>query len=92
MIEIQTHEVRPFANCLTACELTKMRYMGPYYSWTNKTVWSRIDRVFTNPYWCEPFGYSQVSYKANVLSDHTAMVIELPTCPKQARVFQFCEM
>ncbi|KAJ8419273.1 hypothetical protein Cgig2_021084 [Carnegiea gigantea] len=87
--DIHAHKVRPFADCLTACDLTEMRCRGPYYTWTNKTVWSRIDRVFINPYWCEPFGYSQVSYKANVLSNHTAMVIEPPTCPKQARGFQF---
>jgi len=46
--EIQDFEIRPFADCLATCELQELRYRGPYFSWTNKTIWSRIDQVFTN--------------------------------------------
>ncbi|KAJ8423017.1 hypothetical protein Cgig2_016783 [Carnegiea gigantea] len=42
---ITDHEIKEFAACIETCELTEMRSTGAYYSWTNKTVWSRIDRV-----------------------------------------------
>lgn len=33
---IQEYEIRPFAECIEVCELTEMRYLCSYYSWTNK--------------------------------------------------------
>ncbi|KAJ8434558.1 LOW QUALITY PROTEIN: hypothetical protein Cgig2_001190 [Carnegiea gigantea] len=48
--EIADLEIKDFAYCIEVCELTEMRSTGAYFSWTNKIIWSRIDRVFTNPY------------------------------------------
>ena len=36
--DIQDYEVKPFAECLHACDLHEMRGQGPYFTWTNKTV------------------------------------------------------
>lgn len=69
-----------------------MRYRGTYFTWTNKTVWSRIDKVFVNTYWFDQFGFSQVTCMANSLSNHTSMVIDFTGCPKLNRTFQFCDM
>jgi len=32
-------------------DLQEMRWRGAYYTWTNKTIWSRIDRSLINIYW-----------------------------------------
>lgn len=64
----------------------------PYFSWTNKTVWTRINRVFANVYWYDLFGFSQVIYMANSLSDHTTLIIDTSGCPKPKSTFQFCDM
>jgi len=49
--EVSDHETRDLQNCIAQCELFEMTCSGPYYSWTNKIIWSRIDRVFINNYW-----------------------------------------
>ncbi|KAJ8419339.1 LOW QUALITY PROTEIN: hypothetical protein Cgig2_024014 [Carnegiea gigantea] len=59
-----------------------MKWTGAYYSWTNKRVWSRIDRVFTNVLWYETMDYTQAHYLSNSLSNHTPMLV----------MFQFCDM
>jgi len=42
--------------------LHEMRWNGPYYSWTNKTVWCRIDRILINIHWYEIFDFTQSIY------------------------------
>ena len=46
--EITDMEIRDFAYCLEVYELTEMTSTRVYFTWTNKTIWSRIDKVFTN--------------------------------------------
>ncbi|KAJ8429362.1 LOW QUALITY PROTEIN: hypothetical protein Cgig2_033194 [Carnegiea gigantea] len=90
--EIQPHEVKSFRECLNNSELQEIRSTGPYFTWTNKTIWTRIDRAFINAFWYNPFAFSKVSYLPNVLSDHTALVMDFPWCPKPHPIFQFCNM
>jgi len=48
--EVQDHELRELASLLQTGELHELSSTGAYYSWTNKTIWSRIDHVFLNDY------------------------------------------
>ncbi|KAJ8419494.1 hypothetical protein Cgig2_018751 [Carnegiea gigantea] len=41
-------DIRDMRDFMKSCELQEMRSIGPYYSWTNKTIMSRIDRARTN--------------------------------------------
>jgi len=90
--EVNDLEIRDFADCMLNCELQEMRSMGAYYSWTNKTIWTRIDRVFHNSYWYSNFNYTHVRYMTNSLSDHTPILINVPTTLKPRPRFQFCDM
>ncbi|KAJ8427494.1 hypothetical protein Cgig2_028165 [Carnegiea gigantea] len=42
---VQHEEIQDFATCLEECELQEVTSNGAYFTWTNKRVWSRIDRV-----------------------------------------------
>ena len=53
--DVKLHEIQSFDECITTCELQEIRRKGPYYTWTNKTIWTRIDRVFVNTYWYNIF-------------------------------------
>ncbi|KAJ8422267.1 LOW QUALITY PROTEIN: hypothetical protein Cgig2_000655 [Carnegiea gigantea] len=44
----EDHEVNDLTNLIEQCDLQELRCIGSYFSWSNKRVWSRIDRVFTN--------------------------------------------
>ena len=46
--EVQEHELRELANLLETCELHQLKSTGVYFSWTNRSIWSRIDYVFLN--------------------------------------------
>jgi len=90
--EVQFHEIENFCDCIITCEVQELKSNGPYYTWTNKTIWTRIDIVFMNTYWYNTFDLSHLNYMANSLSDHTAMVLSFPWCPKPKPSFQFCDM
>jgi len=91
-IEVQDHEIQHFSECIFDCGLQELKFKGPYLTWTNKTIWSRIDRAFVNSFWYTQFDYGQVTYLSNILSDHTSMLIETTACPKPQPVFRFCDM
>jgi len=90
--DIQAVEIKPFEECINTCEIQELRSVGPYFTWTNKTIWTRIDRVFINALWYDQFDFSQVIDMANSLSDHTAMVIDTPSYPRPPLSFYFCCM
>ncbi|KAJ8424195.1 hypothetical protein Cgig2_025754 [Carnegiea gigantea] len=64
----------------------------PYYSWTNRVVRSRIDRVLANVYWYDKFNFTQVKYEAHGLSDHTPLLVMFPQSLKAKTKFQYCDI
>jgi len=78
---IQAAGIKPFEDCINTCEVQQMRSTCAYFTWTNKIIWIRIDRALVNTLWYDPFDFSQVIYMANSLSNHTALIIDTPSCP-----------
>ncbi|KAJ8420807.1 hypothetical protein Cgig2_019766 [Carnegiea gigantea] len=72
---IQDIELKEMTDLLEYSELQEMRWNGAYFSWTNKTTWSRIDRALINLHWYETFDFTQNQYLTNGLSVHTPMLI-----------------
>jgi len=89
---IQDYEVKPFADCITTCGLQELQYRRPYYSWTNKIIWSRIERPFVNTLWYDQFDFSQAQYLNNALLDHTPLILHLTDSPKPKGILLFCEI
>ncbi|KAJ8421192.1 hypothetical protein Cgig2_001054 [Carnegiea gigantea] len=89
-IEINDNEIRDFANCLEVWDLQEMRSVGPYHSWTNKIVWTKIDRVIINPLWYDVFDFASLWY--DVLSDHTRIIVEFLHYPGMTPEFSYCDM
>ncbi|KAJ8420047.1 hypothetical protein Cgig2_011170 [Carnegiea gigantea] len=85
--EIKDHKIKEFAACIETCELTEMQSTRACYSWTNKTTWSRIDRVFINPYWPLLADFTQAAYLSNSLSEHTPIPIQFHDAPKPKSIF-----
>ena len=90
--EVQDHELSELATLLEVCELHELKSTGAYFSWTNKTIWSRIDHVFLNDLWDDSFDYTHSSYLTNGLSDHTPILLQFPSSPKPPSVFQYRDM
>jgi len=85
-------EITDFRACLEDCDLTQINSTGAYYTWTNRTVWSRIDRAVANGYWYNVMGYTEVMCTVEGLSDHTQLHITCLTSPRHRNPFMFCEM
>jgi len=90
--EVQDHEVHDLSNLIDLCELQEIKWLEAYYSWTNKRVWSRIDRVFTNVLWYETMDYTQTHYLPCSLSDHNPLLIQFSSSPRPLARFHFCDM
>jgi len=73
--EVTAHELSELNNVLDHCELQQMRSVGPYHSWTNSTVSSRIDRALIIGSWHGTFDFSQDTYMSHGLSDHTPILL-----------------
>ncbi|KAJ8425090.1 hypothetical protein Cgig2_034026 [Carnegiea gigantea] len=80
--KVTTHDISKLSTLLEHSELHELRSMGAYYSWTNKQVWSRINRAFINDHWCGSFDYTHSIYMANGLSDHAPILLQFPNAPK----------
>lgn len=90
--EIHDYEIKQFADFLEKASLNELRWTGSYFSWTNKTIHSRIDRVFVNDFWYGEFDYNQTFYLPQGLSDHTPMMVDFSLAPRPKKRFQFCDM
>ena len=80
--DIQYIEIADFKACLEDCELTEIRSTDAYYTWTNKTVWSRIDRIVANSYWYNVMDYTHVKCEVQGLSNHTMLQLAFPISPR----------
>ena len=90
--DVMMANIREMREFMDSSELEELRSIGAYYSWSNKTVHSRIDRALANVYWHEVFNFAQVRYDTHSLSDHTPLLIQFPISPKEKFGFQFCDM
>ncbi|KAJ8430484.1 hypothetical protein Cgig2_021730 [Carnegiea gigantea] len=91
-IEVTDGEMRSFVDCIQQCNLQEFCYEGAFFTWTNKTIWSRIDRALHNELWYDAFVYTHVHYKSQGLSDHTLIIINFPHLPKPKPTFLFYDM
>ena len=85
-------EMVDFKTCLEDTELTKLKTTGAYYTWTNRTIWSKIDRVVANSYWYGIMNFIHVKCEVEGLSDHTPLKVSFLPSPKRNSPFMFCEM
>ncbi|KAJ8439478.1 hypothetical protein Cgig2_006995 [Carnegiea gigantea] len=91
-LDVTEGETRDFVTCVSQCGLQEFPHEGSFFTWTNKTIWSRIDRVFHNAVWYDIIDYTHVQFKSPGLSDHTPIILSFPHCPRPRATFQFCDM
>ncbi|KAJ8421024.1 hypothetical protein Cgig2_020050 [Carnegiea gigantea] len=50
---VEDHDIQELTNFMANCKVLEMPSSGAFFTWTNKTIWSKIDRVFINSIWHE---------------------------------------
>ncbi|KAJ8419296.1 hypothetical protein Cgig2_013319 [Carnegiea gigantea] len=91
-IEVSEGEIKSFADRITQSGLQEFLYVGTFFTWTNKSIWSRIDIALYNEYWHDTFDFTHFHFLIQGLSDHSLISLSFPHCPKPKYSFLFCDM
>ncbi|XP_022842022.1 uncharacterized protein LOC111365716 [Olea europaea var. sylvestris] len=68
--EVTPYEIQDFANCCLHAGLTNVRSIGCLYTWTNNSVWSKIDRAMVNDIWVAFRPFSMHCVHSRPYSEH----------------------
>ncbi|XP_030466581.2 uncharacterized protein LOC115685634 [Syzygium oleosum] len=81
------------ASCLYQAGLDDLKYVGHRYTWSTSAGTYRkqrkIDRVLINDQWSRTFSFSDATFLAPGVSDHTSMVIRVELSSSGKKPFKF---
>ncbi|XP_030476453.2 uncharacterized protein LOC115693581 [Syzygium oleosum] len=82
-----------FGDCLNQTGLEDLRYVGCRYTWSHSSGVNRklrkIDRVLINDLWNQHFSFSEATFLAPGISDHSPMVIKILPTQNSKKSFKF---
>lgn len=67
--------IEDFGDMIMESGLTDAGFEGSPFTWTNKRIWKRLDRVLYSKNWADRFNSIRVSHLARRLSDHHPLFI-----------------
>lgn len=77
-VDVAPYEVKDFKNCCPDVGLTDVRSIRYFYTWTNKSIWSKLDRVMVNDVWVQTRFISLAEFlPLGFLFDHSPCIIAL---------------
>ncbi|KAF8037236.1 hypothetical protein BT93_B0217 [Corymbia citriodora subsp. variegata] len=80
-------------DCLAQAMLSDLRYVGYRHTWSASSGANRkirkIDRVVVNGKWCQDFSFSEASFIAPGISDHTPMIVKIANPAFGRKPFKF---
>ena len=84
--------MKDIADCIMHSGLHEFNYITTFFTWKNKSIWSRIDQALHNEFWQDTFAQTQVTYMTQSLSDHTSITLSFPNWKKPKHLFLFHDM
>ncbi|XP_073037198.1 uncharacterized protein [Primulina eburnea] len=67
-------------------------FEGSSFTWTNKTIWKRLDRVFVSVDWGDHFHSIRVEHLIRTVSDHCPLFVSVPVFASGPTSFRFQSM
>ncbi|XP_073037138.1 uncharacterized protein [Primulina eburnea] len=67
-------------------------FEGSSFTWTNKTIWKRLDRVMVSVDWGDHFSSIRVEHLPRTVSDHCPLLITAPVFARGPSSFRFQRM
>lgn len=87
------YEIADFHHCCNDLGLFDLSYTRCHFTWSNGTVWSKIDRVLVNPTWASLWQKTQVHFdNQGAFSDHSPAMVRLDQQAKGHCSFKFFNM
>ncbi|XP_027109243.2 uncharacterized protein [Coffea arabica] len=65
-----------FNSSMFTCGLSPVDFVGCPFTWTNCTVWQRLDRALINSRWAAAYSVTKVSHFPRGRSDHAPLLIK----------------
>ena len=92
--DVTPYEVKDFLECSLASGLSDIRSIGCFFTWSNNTVWSKIDRAMVNNLWLQAGFFGLANFlNAGCLSDHSPCIVSLLQEQKRSsKPFRFYNM
>ncbi|XP_073154059.1 uncharacterized protein [Henckelia pumila] len=67
-------------------------FEGSSFTWTNKSIWKRLDRVFVSVDWGDHFNSIRVEHLSCTVSDHCPLLVSAPIFARGPSSFRFQSM
>ncbi|XP_075503966.1 uncharacterized protein LOC142541292 [Primulina tabacum] len=67
-------------------------FEGSSFTWTNKSIWKRLDRVMVSVDWGDHFSSIQVEHLSRTISDHCPLLVTAPVFARGPTSFRFQRM
>ncbi|XP_073283696.1 uncharacterized protein, partial [Primulina huaijiensis] len=67
-------------------------FEGSSFTWTNKTIWKRLDRVMVSVDWGDHFSSIRVEHLPRTVSDHCPLFVTAPVFARGPSSFRFQRM
>jgi hypothetical protein len=75
---VSNYEISDFRECCSDLGIADLNSMGCHFTWTNGTMWTKIDRVIVNTYWSTLQQMDHVHFGTpGALSNHSPTTIQL---------------
>jgi len=90
-------KLAPFNDCINACVLSNLKYVGSKWSWHNSEgntgIIGRLDRILVNQAWIDVLPDSFYEYQSLATSDHAPLLLHLlksfASSPRPFRFFNY---
>jgi hypothetical protein len=90
---VSLYETSDFRDCCFDLGLHDVNFTGCHFSWTNGSVWSKLDRVMINPSWSSLNQLTHVHFgPPGAFSDHSPAAVRLGPFEQGRRCFNFFNM
>ena len=92
--DVTSYEVKGLVDCCLSLGLTDLNSVGCFYTWTNNTIWSKLDRAMVNNQWFNSGINGLANFlPAGCLSDHSPCIVTIFQHERGGRVpFKFFNM
>ncbi|XP_073138456.1 uncharacterized protein [Henckelia pumila] len=81
-----------FSDFIISAGLSDADFVGAKFTWTNNSIWKRLDRVLLSSNWAEFFNSFKLEHLHRGSSDHCPLQISAPFFPRKSGSFRFQDM
>ena len=87
--EANMTNMEEFHSAIFKCSLNDAGFDGSPFTWTNGSLWQRLDRVLINEAWSDMFDFTRVSHLMRGRSDHAPLLVRCGSVTRRGSSFRF---